>query len=402
MVRSLRDRRLGRPGGRRVRIAHLADLHTGFLQYHRELANGVNARTADVALAFRRAVDMIVEEKPDLVTIAGDLHHSIRPGNLIIVETYQQLTRLAAVAPVALIGGNHDTPRSVSTGSVLPLYGNIPGVTVAAWDVTRLKMPAFDATVTLVPAAALANKQPFVPDLSATRNILVIHGAVVGMSYGRSPDEEAINPTPVSLNRLVGAWDYIALGDYHSAVRIAANAWYSGSIEYTSTNPWSEVATEEKLERSGKGWLSVELGEGAPEVRFRSLSARQFVDLPPIDASTLTPDELVGAMKLAAPMNREVCVRQRVTGVKRSVRRALPYEPLRVLRTGHFHYQVDWRMAPEGGGDNLIYDQEGKRRPLEDIVAEALERRALPEGVDRAAFVAAGRAAMRGTDDERA
>ena len=42
-------------------------------------------------------------------------------------------------------------------------------------------------------------------------------------------------------------WSYIALGHYHVHQRIEDNAYYSGSLEYTSTNPWSELEQEARL-----------------------------------------------------------------------------------------------------------------------------------------------------------
>jgi DNA repair exonuclease SbcCD nuclease subunit len=59
-----------------MRLVHLSDLHLGFRQYQRLTPTGVNQREADVALAFRRAVDRTVELRPDLVLVAGDVFHT--------------------------------------------------------------------------------------------------------------------------------------------------------------------------------------------------------------------------------------------------------------------------------------------------------------------------------------
>jgi len=67
-----------------MRIAHLADLHLGFRQFQRLDASGVNQREADVAGAFRRAIDAVIDRRPDAVLIAGDLFHSVRPTNRAI------------------------------------------------------------------------------------------------------------------------------------------------------------------------------------------------------------------------------------------------------------------------------------------------------------------------------
>ena len=64
-----------------MKIAHLADLHLGYRAYHRITSRGVNQREADVAEAFRRAVARVVEARPDLVLVAGDIFHTVRPTN---------------------------------------------------------------------------------------------------------------------------------------------------------------------------------------------------------------------------------------------------------------------------------------------------------------------------------
>src|SRR5690606_5572789 len=65
-------------------IAHLADLHLGYRAYARLAAGGINARERDVALAFRAALDRIIELRADLVLVAGDVFHTVRPSNAAI------------------------------------------------------------------------------------------------------------------------------------------------------------------------------------------------------------------------------------------------------------------------------------------------------------------------------
>ena len=40
-----------------MKLAHLADPHLGIRQYHRLTSGGINQREADVAQAFRLAID---------------------------------------------------------------------------------------------------------------------------------------------------------------------------------------------------------------------------------------------------------------------------------------------------------------------------------------------------------
>ncbi len=69
-----------------MRLVHIADIHLGFRQYQRQTPTGINQREADVALALQRVIDKIIELKPDLVLIAGDVFHTVRPPNPAILH----------------------------------------------------------------------------------------------------------------------------------------------------------------------------------------------------------------------------------------------------------------------------------------------------------------------------
>jgi len=98
-----------------VRLVHLADLHLGFRQYHRLTPTGINQREADVAHAFRRAIDRVIALAPDIVVIAGDVFHTVRPMNPAIIDAFTQFARLTSSLPdtiVVMVAGNHDRPRA--------------------------------------------------------------------------------------------------------------------------------------------------------------------------------------------------------------------------------------------------------------------------------------------------
>src|SRR6478752_4743816 len=139
-----------------VKLAHIADPHLGIRQYHRQTPSGINQREADVAHAFRSAVDDVLEARPEAVVVAGDLFHSVRPTNAAIVFAFRQFQRLREAlpaAPIVLVAGNHDTPRSTETGSILRLFEEL-GVDVATDEPRRLVYPALDLSVFAVPRQA--------------------------------------------------------------------------------------------------------------------------------------------------------------------------------------------------------------------------------------------------------
>ena len=69
-----------------MRLIHISDLHLGFRQYQRQTPTGINQREADIAAAFKRAIDKIIALTPDIVLIAGDVFHAVRPTNSAIVH----------------------------------------------------------------------------------------------------------------------------------------------------------------------------------------------------------------------------------------------------------------------------------------------------------------------------
>src|ERR671920_641613 len=121
---------------------------------HRQPPAGINQREADIAQAFRAAVDGVIAARPDVVVVAGDLFHSVRPTNAAIVFAFRQFQRLREAlphAPIVLIAGNHDTPRSTETGSILRLFEEL-GVDVATDEPRRLVYPQLDLSILAVPS----------------------------------------------------------------------------------------------------------------------------------------------------------------------------------------------------------------------------------------------------------
>jgi DNA repair exonuclease SbcCD nuclease subunit len=102
-----------------------------------------------VAQSFTRALDKVIELAPDVVLIAGDVFHQVRPTNTAILHAYLQFARLRATLPhteVLMVAGNHDTPRSAETGCILRLFVPL-GVHVVDAEPRALDFPALDLCV---------------------------------------------------------------------------------------------------------------------------------------------------------------------------------------------------------------------------------------------------------------
>jgi len=378
-----------------VKLAHLADLHLGFRQYHRQTSAGINQREADTAMAFRQAVDGVLAARPDAIVVAGDLFHSVRPTNAAIVFAFQQFQRLRAElpdAPIVLIAGNHDTPRSTETGSILRLFDEL-GVDVATHEARRFSYPRLQLSVLAVPHQALvqAERPVLRPDGSARYEVLVAHGEVDGVFPSDRSSVEyggaVVRPGEFG----PGEWSYVAFGHYHVRTELGPRAWYSGALEYVSTNPWGELQDEAEKGVEGKAWLLVDLDTGVAEPQS-IVPARRVLDLPRLDGTDLSPEELQAAVarRVAAVPGgiADQVVRLVVTGVPRHVGRQLDHAILRGWKAEALHFQLDLRRPEQTRSTGV--GAPGRRQTLPDIVQDYLSRRALPAGIDRAAFVSEG------------
>jgi DNA repair exonuclease SbcCD nuclease subunit len=382
-----------------VKLAHIADTHLGIRQYHRQTAAGINQREADIAQAFRAAVDGIVAAAPDAVVVAGDLFHSVRPTNAAIVFAFRQIQRLRDSlprAPIVLIAGNHDTPRSTETGSILRLFEEL-GVDVATDEPRRLVYPELDLSILAVPSQAVAapERVALVPEGGERRQVLAIHAEVEG-EYPFDRSAADYGGAIVSRRELhLDEWTYVALGHYHTQHEVARNAWYAGSLEYIGPNLWGEWVDEKQHGAHGKGWLLVDLDTGSVR-RQPVASARDDYDLEPILAEGLSAaglDEQIKARVDSLPGGiADKIVRLRVFGVARHVARELNHTAVRSYKAEALHFHLDLRR-PEthrmiGTG------APGRRQTLPDLVSSYLAARPLPAELDREAFVRLGRDLM--------
>jgi exonuclease SbcD len=378
-----------------VKLAHLADPHLGIRQFHRLTPAGINQREADIAHAFRAAIDGIIAARPDAVVVAGDLFHSVRPTNAAIVFAFRQFQRLREAlpaAPIALIAGNHDTPRSTETGSILRLFEEL-GLDVAVDEARRLVYPGLDLSILAVPHQALvSSERPTLrPEGTERYRVLLLHGEVEGVfPFDRSAAE--YGGALIDLRELGSSeWNYVALGHYHVQHEVASRVWYAGSLDYVSSNLWGELADERERGSTGKGWLLIDLDSGRVERQLVPL-AREILDLPPLDAEGLPAavlDVRIAEQLRAIPGGlADRIVRLVVTNLPRHVGRELNHSAIRGFKSAALHLHLDFRR-PEV---NRIVGMgaPGRRQTLPELVRSYLMRRLIPAELDRDAFVHLG------------
>jgi exonuclease SbcD len=390
-----------------VKLAHIADPHLGVRQYHRQTQSGINQREADVAHAFRAAVDGVLAARPDAIVVAGDLFHSVRPTNQAIVFAFRQFQRLREGlpdAPIILIAGNHDTPRSTETGSILRLFEEL-GVDVAADEARRLVYPRLGLSVLAVPHQALiSGERPELrPEGDEPHQVLLMHAEVEGV-FPEDRTAADYGGALIGLREIdPEGWSYVALGHYHVQHEVKSRVWYAGSLEYVSPNLWGELADTIARGCPGKGWLLVDLACKTVSRQPIPL-ARDIVDLPSIQAagqSAAAIDALLAERMESVPGGiADKIVRLRVWDVPRHVVRELNHTAIRDWKSEALHLLLDLRR-PEVQRTVGI-GAPGHRQTLPELVRTFLTNRPLPAELDRQAFVRLGEELMDGVERDLA
>jgi DNA repair exonuclease SbcCD nuclease subunit len=381
-----------------MRLVHLADIHLGFRQYQRQTPTGINQREADVAVSLRRTIDKVIELKPELVLIAGDVFHAVRPSNPAILYAFQEFLRLTQMLPdadIVMIAGNHDTPRTAENVCILRLFTQL-GITVVEKEAKRITFHERDLSILAVPDMGIAPS--FEPDPAAKYNILLLHGEIEGVlpRSGRELDRRPMGITRQELHAEL--WDYIALGHYHVYREVEPNAFYSGSIDFTSTNSWGEKAEEDAAKTGGKGIIERDLVTGTHTFHpIRPL--REWIDLPSLSGAGLSPASLDEAIR-ATVENVEggidnKIVRLVVRDVPRHILRELDHKAIRDYKRKALEFYLDTRR-PEIVRQGQAAP--GRRASLADTVRDKLRSRVLTENIDREALVELGLHYLREAD----
>jgi len=378
-----------------MRLVHLADLHLGFRQFQRLTPTGINQREADVAATAMRAINQIIDLAPDAIVIGGDIFHSVRPSNPAILHAFRAFSMLRdrlPDTPIVMVAGNHDAPRTTDTGCILRLFREI-GVHVADAKAELFTFPSRSLAVLAVPDVPGIDRPPMVPPSGMKHTVLLLHGEIEGVMPGQAAaaDRAAVEIPASELH--ADQWSYVALGHYHVYREVAPRAYYSGSIDYTSSNPWGELKEEAEQGVKGKGFILHDLETGAHQ--FHPVApSRPLLDLEPVDASGMGAAEVDAAVRArvdsAAGGIDDRVVRLMVRNIARHIVRELDHAALREYRKRAMSFHLDTRKPEilarqsKGGGSP------GRRATLAEMVAERLKERPVPPGTDREHLVALG------------
>jgi exonuclease SbcD len=309
-----------------MRIVHVSDTHLGFFEYARiDPETGLNQREQDFYRAWRKFIDEVLADPPDLVIHAGDLFHTPRPTNRAIRVASEAIKQVGeAGVPFVLISGNHSTPRIRATGSIFETLALFPNVHVAYLGQYR-RIRVGGIAVHCVPHTFDEKEwqsafDAIELDPGAEANILVTHGTWRGQKdFAMGEFGEQGIPDVEEKRGL--RFDYVALGHYHRRVDIAEHISYSGSTERTGFGQ-ADVTP---------GYLVVKLGERVERthvpVPARPMKVLTLELLP----SSGPAEVLSGLERLAAQVPEGAIVDLRLVGISKETYLKLDFRELDAL-----------------------------------------------------------------------
>jgi exonuclease SbcD len=270
-----------------MRFIHTADWHLG------RLFHGVHL-TEDQHHALMQLVELVREEQPDAVLVAGDIYDRAIPPPEAVELLDEVLCRLVIdlKIPVVLIAGNHDSPQRLNFGSRLlanrRLYvtGNLPKKcesVVFGDDHGPVHVYALPYCEPMIVRQCLdceevidhdSAMRAMVARINAAhsageRKILIAHAFVAGGSECESERPLSVGGAGTVDASNFGEFDYVALGHLHGPQKIGrGEVRYSGSLLKYS---FDEVG-------QSKGVHVVDMAaDGACAVKTIALSPRRDV-----------------------------------------------------------------------------------------------------------------------------
>ncbi len=225
------------------RLLHMADVHLG--ARHSDLGPAAAEQRERQFAAFERAIDLAIDERLDLVLIAGDLFDSNSQPPRSVERAAAQLGRLVQRhIPVVIIPGTHDCyePGSIYRVFDLAALAGAAGTDLVTVLTDELRRVDFDALGVAVHGFVFPTKRaPESPlaGFAVTREPIKASTIFwhVGMVHGSLVVPGLIDKDDVGFTEgeiAASGLDYLALGHWHTARkgRAGRTTWaYSGAPE---------------------------------------------------------------------------------------------------------------------------------------------------------------------------
>ena len=267
-----------------MKLMHLADLHLG------KRVNGFSM-LEDQHEILMQIRQMIEDEQPDAVLIAGDVYDKINPPAEAVTMLDDFLSFLSERAtPTFIISGNHDSAERLAFGSRIMDRGGIHFSPVYEGKASHFTLTDEfgEAEIYLLPFLREAEVRRFFPDRelantadavraaveamdidTSKRNIIVSHQFVAGGVTSES-ERQYVGGTDNVPAAVYECFDYAALGHLHGPQHIGSEKIrYSGTpLKYS----FSECGHEKSV-------TIVTLGAKGGEPQIRTLPLAPLRDM---------------------------------------------------------------------------------------------------------------------------
>lgn len=263
-----------------MKLIHLSDLHLGKRVNEYSMLD-------DQEYILKKIINIIDDEKPDGVIIAGDVYDKSIPSAEAVQLFDDFLVRLAErKLQVFVISGNHDSPERIAFGSRLMDVSGIHMSPVYDGNVSPISMTDEygKVDVYMLPFLKPAHVRRFYEDEdinsytdamrcaiskmnidSANRNVLVTHQFVTGAMRSESEEISVGGADNVDAS-VFEPFDYVALGHIHSPQNCGTEKIrYCGTPLKYSFSELNDHKSVTIVELGEKGSLSVRTTELIPQ-----------------------------------------------------------------------------------------------------------------------------------------
>ena len=345
-----------------MKFIHLSDLHLGKRLCGFSLLE-------DQAYILDELLDLVRQEAPDAVLIAGDVYDKPVPPAEAVALFDDFLVRLTACGTqVLLISGNHDSAERLAFGGrlmdargvhVSPAYqGTIAPVTLAdragsvdfyllpflkPANVRRFYPDETAETYTDAVRCALAHRRPG----TGGRSVLVAHQFVTGAATWDSEELSVGGLDQVDAQAFAG-FDYVALGHLHGPQQVGKPAMrYSGTpLKYS----FSEAAQQKSVP------IVTLCAPGEVEIHLQPLTPRRDLLVRTGSYDMLTSRAFYSAFDRNAYLHLTLTDAQEIPDAIGKLRTIYP----NIMR-------LDYQNAPGAPGAALALGAQAERRAPIDL-----------------------------------
>ncbi len=269
-----------------MKLIHLSDLHLG---------KRVNefSMLEDQKYILTKIINVIDDEKPDGVLIAGDVYDKSVPSAEAVGLFDDFLYKLSKRdLKVFVISGNHDSPERIAFGSRLMNRSGIYMSPMYAGQVVPITLTDEygEADVYMLPFLKPVHVRRYYPDEEITsythalrhaisqlnihpsrRNLLITHQFVTGASRSDSEDISVGGSDNVDAS-VFELFDYVALGHIHGPQNIGkATIRYCGTPLKYSFSEANHIKSVTVVELAGKGSVFVRTVPLFPKFDMREI-----------------------------------------------------------------------------------------------------------------------------------